>query len=78
MKIAARKLDANMHGPKEFAVVTEQELIQHGYVWDYNVFNGAGQCVRTGYSKIESQAELLEYLTSGMGRLEWESRHATA
>ena len=75
MKIVRRKLDPNMHGPKEFAVLTEQELIAHGYVWDYDVFNGAGQCVRTGTSKIGDESELLEFLQSGMSRPEWESRH---
>ena len=78
MRLVTRKFDKDMHGPKQFAVLTEQECLEHGYVWDYDVFNGAGQCVRSGMSKIESETELLEFLNSGLSRPEWESRHATA
>jgi hypothetical protein len=74
MKIVTRKLDKNMNGPKEFAVLTEQELIELGYVWDYNVYSG-GLCVRTGTSKIKDEAELREFIASGMTRFEWEDLH---
>lgn len=75
MKIVFRKLNPDMNGPKEFAVLTEQELIEHGYVWDYDVFNGSGMCVRTGVSKIKDRSKLVLYLKSGMNRLEWEAIH---
>lgn len=72
MKIVARKLDKNMNGPQNFAIGSEQELIEHGYVWDYNVFQN-GNCVRTGYSKIETLEELEAYIRSGLSRLDWEA-----
>jgi hypothetical protein len=76
VKIVTRKLDVDMHGPKDFAQLSEQELIADGYVWEYNVFNGAGYWVRTGISKIETKAELLAFLESGLSSLEWAARNA--
>lgn len=75
MKTVVRKLDKNMHGPKDFAVLTEQEMIDHGYVWEYDVYNGSGLCVRAGMSKIKDEAKLREFLESGMNRLDWEAIH---
>lgn len=77
MKTVVRKLDKNMHGPSYFAVVTEQELIELGYVWEYNVFDDAGMCVRTGVSKIKTEIKLWYYIDSGMSRVDWEALHGT-
>lgn len=73
MKTVVRKLDMNATGPSERAVLTEQELIAHGYVWDYTVFNDHGVAVRTGVSKIKTEAELRAFLASGMSRVQWEA-----
>jgi len=75
MRIVIRKLDQNMQAPKEFAVLSEQEMLEHGYIWEYDVYNGAGMCVRSGMSKIKDEAELRRFLDSGMNRLEWEAIH---
>jgi hypothetical protein len=74
MKIVTRKLDAATNGPEEFAVLTEQEKLELGYVWEYNVYRN-GYCVRTGMSKIKDRAELIRYIESGKNRLEWEAIH---
>lgn len=76
MEIVTRKLDPNMAGPSYFAVTTEQQLLEEGYVWEFNCFQG-GYCVRTGVSKIKEEKELVAYLESGMSRLEWETSHNT-
>lgn len=74
MEIKLRKLDNEMHGPEVFAVCTEQELIELGYVWEFYVFRG-GWCIRTGYSKIKTEQEVRAYIASDMNRLEWEAMH---
>lgn len=74
MEFIIRKLDNDMTGPNEFAIVSEQRLIEMGYVW---VFWGLqnGTCMRVGTSKIKDEAKLREYLASGMNRVEWEAIH---
>ena len=69
-------LDPNMHGPEEFAVVSEPKLIELGYRFHFAAFNGAGECVRVGTSKLATEAEVLAYVISGQSRLEWESQAA--
>lgn len=77
MKTIVRKLDPNMHGPNYFAVLTEQEMIELGYVYEFHVFNDEGLCVRTGLSKIKTEIKLWHYIDSGMNRIEWEALHGT-
>lgn len=74
MQIVTRKLDAATNGPEYFAICTEQEKIELGYVWEFRVFQN-GYCVRTGMSKIKDHAELIRYIESGLNRLEWEAIH---
>lgn len=76
MRIVLRKLSNDTHGPDIEAVCSEQELIAEGYVWDFSVINDSGLWVRTGYSKIETEAEIRAYIVSGMNRMEWEAMHA--
>lgn len=74
MDIQTRKLDPNMHGPNYFGVMSEQEMIELGYVWDFSVFQG-GYCVRAGMSRIKDEATLRLYIESGMNRIDWEELH---
>lgn len=75
MKIVTRKLSKDINGPDFFAVLTEPEFIELGYVWEFQVFDGSGMCVRAGLSKIKSEEKLRFYLNSGMNRLDWEALH---
>lgn len=77
MKIVAKKLDMDMHGPDYFGIMPEQAFIELGYVWNYEVYDEYGTCVRGGLSKIQNFPKLREYILSGMGRLEWEAIHGT-
>jgi hypothetical protein len=77
VKIVVRKLDKDTHGPDDFGMVSEQEFIEWGYVWHYEVYDGSGMCFRAGASKIRNYDKLREYLLSGMNRLDWEAIHGT-
>lgn len=74
MRIETRKLDKDTNGPDYFAIMSEAEFVELGYVWEYAVFDG-DYCVRAGASRIKDEAELRAYLESGMNRLEWEAIH---
>ena len=76
MNFVVIKLDANMCGPEEFAVTSEAGLIALGYRWVFYGFNGAGENVRVGCSKLATESEVRAYLESGMTRTEWEARSA--
>lgn len=71
MEILARKLDNDMHGPQDFATVSEQFLIAEGYVWAYDVFKD-GLCIRTGIARVETEDELRAFIESGKSSREWE------
>ena len=75
MEIKLRKLDSETTGPNEFAVSSEQELMEYGYVWDYTVFHG-GLAVRTGYSNLKTESEVRAFIVSGLSRMEWEAMHS--
>lgn len=74
MNIVARKLDKDMQGPEIFAVLTEQEKIEYGYVWEYSVFDGSGMCIRNGISSIKDLDELTAFIESGLSRVDWDLR----
>jgi hypothetical protein len=77
VKIVVRKLDKDMNGPDYFAMLSEAEFIELGYVWEYACYYGNGVCFRAGASKIKDEAKLRRYLESGMNRLDWEALHGT-
>lgn len=76
MDVDVIALDPNMHGPEESGVVSEPKLIELGYRWVFYGFNGSGECVRVGTSKLATEAEVRAYVASGLTRLEWEALHA--
>jgi hypothetical protein len=75
VKIETHKLDKDMNGPNEFAIVSEQRLIEMGYVWAFWVTNDNGEGIRVGVSKIKDEAKLRRYIESGMNRIDWEAIH---
>lgn len=69
-RIIARELSPEMHGPWNFATVSEQFLISEGYHYEFAVFDG-DLWVRTGVTKCETAAAVESYVSSGVSYAEW-------